>query len=244
MIKIKNLKASVAKKQILSGVNLNINKGEVVAIMGPNGSGKSSLASVVMGNPKFQINAGDILFGGKSILKKKSFERACLGIFMAHQNPSEIHGVETSGYLFEVHKSIAKARGDDILSVFDFTKKLNEFISFLNISDTFLSRSLNVGLSGGEKKKIEILQMLVINPSFIILDEIDSGLDVDALRLIAGIINDEINKDKRKAVLIITHSKKILNHIKPDKVLIMKDGLIEKIGGKEIIDKVEKKGFN
>ncbi len=241
MLKIQNLKSHVNNKQILNGINFEIKSGEVVSIMGPNGSGKSSLASVIAGNPKFKIN-GLILFENKKINNLKSFERSLLGIFLAHQSPSAISGIDLSSYLFEIHKSAASFKKLKPKSIFDFNLELESYIKKLKIKKEFLNQSLNIGLSGGEKKKIEMLQMLVLDPKLIILDEIDSGLDVDSLKLVAQIIKEF--KDESKAIIIITHLRKILDYIKPDKVLVMKDGNIFKEGGVNLITELEKRGFN
>ncbi|MBL7058570.1 Fe-S cluster assembly ATPase SufC [Patescibacteria group bacterium] len=242
MLKIKNLKVNIENKEILKGVILNIKEGEIICIMGPNGSGKSSLASTIMGNQKYRVKSGEIIYKKNIITKTSVNHRASAGIFLAHQNPSEIFGVDLISYLFEIHKGYSKAKNIKALSVFDFNEKVKVYMKDLQIDDEFLQRSLNFGLSGGEKKKIEILQMLILQPELIILDEIDSGLDVDALKLIARVINKYF--DAKKAILIITHSKKILSYIKPTRVAIMKDGRIQKSGDSSLVALIEKKGFN
>ena len=237
MIEIKNLNVKSGKKEILKGVNLKLVKGKAYVLMGPNGSGKTTLANVLMGNPKYKISSGEILFNKKNITKLPTNERAKKGFFLSFQFPVEIPGVTISNFLRTAYNSIKEKR----ISFLDFKRLLEEKAKELNINKKFLERYLNENFSGGEKKKMEILQMLVLNPEFIILDETDSGLDIDSLKIISKAIKKFI--DKNKTILIITHHKKILDYIKPDKVFIMVDGKIVKEGKKEIINSLEKKGY-
>ncbi len=237
MIEIKNLNVKSGKKEILKGVNLKLVKGKAYVLMGPNGSGKTTLANVLMGNPKYKISSGEILFNKKNITKLPTNERAKKGFFLSFQFPVEIPGVTISNFLRTAYNSIKEKR----ISFLDFKRLLEEKARELNINKKFLERYLNENFSGGEKKKMEILQMLVLNPKFIILDETDSGLDIDSLKIISKAIKKFI--DKNKTILIITHHKKILDYIKPDKVFIMVDGKIVKEGKKEIINSLEKKGY-
>jgi len=237
MIKIKNLNVEVNGKKILKEINLNLEKGKIYALMGKNGSGKSSLANVMMGNPKYKITSGKIFLNGKNITNLSTDKRAKKGLFLSYQNPVEIPGVTVSSFLRTAFNTINKKK----ISLLDFQRLLEEKAKELNINKNFLSRYLNEGFSGGEKKKTEILQMLVLNPSVIILDETDSGLDIDSLRIISKGIKKFINKDK--TILVITHYRRILDYITPNKVLIMKEGEIVSEGNKKLIDKIEKKGY-
>ncbi|APT73138.1 ABC transporter ATP-binding protein [Thermosipho melanesiensis] len=240
MLEVKNLYASVRDEdiKILKGVNLEIGQDELHAIMGPNGSGKSTLANVIMGNPRYKIDEGDIIFEGESIKDLTSDERAKKGIFMTFQNPYEIEGVKFNNFLLTSYRKI---HGDD-----DSYKILNERIQSileeLVVSDNFLNRFLNVGFSGGEKKKGEILQARFLSPKLLILDEIDSGLDVDALRIVAA----QINKIRKSgtSILIITHYKRILNYLDVDKVHVYTDGRIVRSGDFSLADEVEQKGYS
>lgn len=241
MLKIRKLKISVGDKKILKGVDLDVKAGEVVCVMGPNGSGKSSLAGVIARNSKFSINSGTMSFRNKDITKLSAYKVAGLGVFLAHQNPVEIDGVDLGGFLFEVHKAVCKSKGEKSKSVFEFNDLVRGYMEVLCIDASFLERSLNVGLSGGEKKKIEILQMLVLDPEFVILDEIDSGLDVDALKTIGKVVCSFLNK--KKGVLIITHYQRVLKYIKPDRVVVLEDGVISRSGGVEVVKSIERGGF-
>ncbi|MEK6823670.1 MAG: Fe-S cluster assembly ATPase SufC [Nanoarchaeota archaeon] len=237
MLEIKNLHVEVEGKEILKGINLKFEKGKIHALMGPNGSGKSTLANVIMGNPKYKITKGKILFGGKDITKLNPNERAKKGIFLSFQNPSEIEGVTISNFL----RTILNISRIKKISVLDFHKLLKEKLKFLKMPENFSERYLNQGFSGGEKKKSEILQLVVLNPKVAILDETDSGLDIDSLKLIASKVNRLMNKNK--IIIIITHYKRILEYLKPDKLFVMINGKIALKGGRELVNKLEKKGY-
>ena len=240
MLEIKNLKASINKKKILKGVNLKINPGELHAIMGPNGSGKSTLANVLSGKNGYEIS-GELKFNGVSLKEIPVDERAQKGIFLAFQYPLEIPGVNTNNFLKTSLNSILKAKGKKELDSISFLKLVKEKSSELGIDEKFLSRQLNVGFSGGEKKKNEILQMKILDPNLIILDETDSGLDIDALKIIAEGVNS--SRDKKKSFLIITHYQRLLDHINPDFVHVLSNGKIIKSGCMELAEELEKKGY-
>ena len=240
MLEIKNLKASINKKAILKGVNLKINPGELHAIMGPNGSGKSTLANVLSGKNGYEIS-GELKFNGVSLKEIPVDERAQKGIFLAFQYPLEIPGVNTNNFLKTSLNSILKAKGKKELDSISFLKLVKEKSSELGIDEKFLSRQLNVGFSGGEKKKNEILQMKILDPSLSILDETDSGLDIDALRIIADGVNS--SRNNKKSFLVITHYQRLLDYIKPDYVHILSDGKIIKTGCSELAEELEKTGY-
>ncbi len=237
MLEINNLHVEVDGKEILKGVNLELDKGKVHVLMGPNGSGKSSLANVIMGSPKYKVTKGKILFNGEDITDLEPDERARKGLFLSFQYPSEISGVTISNFLRTALNSLKEEK----ISVMDFQKLLKEKLSSLNMKEDFASRYLNAGFSGGEKKKSEILQLAVLDPKIAVLDESDSGTDIDALKIIATNINNFINNDK--AILIITHYKRILEYVKPNKLSIMIDGKIALEGGPELVDELEEKGY-
>ena len=236
MLEIKNLSVNIEKKEIIKGLNLKLEKGKIYALMGPNGSGKSTLAQVIMGNPKYDFS-GEILFNGEKISDLPTEKRAKKGIFLSFQYPVEIPGIAISNFLRTAYSSLTGKKQN----VMDFHKVLLKNSKKVNLPENFLSRHLNEGFSGGEKKKAEILQMLVLNPKFAILDETDSGLDIDSLKTVANGIKNFITQEK--TVLIITHYKRMLEYIKPDKIFIIKKGQIVKEGGKELIEEVEKHGF-
>ena len=238
MLEVKNLHVEFKGKEILKGLNLKLEKGVVHALMGPNGSGKSTLSYVIMGHPSYEITSGEILLDGKNILALAPNERAKLGLFLSFQNPTEIEGVKISTFLRQAYNAINRKK----LSLLEFQELLEKRAGELGIPREFLSRYLNKGFSGGEKKKAEILQLLVLNPKIGILDETDSGLDIDSLKLVAKGINKFMRKDK--IVLIITHYKRILEHVKPEKVSIMLDGKIVHEGSGEIVNKLEEKGYS
>tara|TARA_Y100000590_G_scaffold367422_1_gene427479 strand:- start:1483 stop:2217 length:735 start_codon:yes stop_codon:yes gene_type:complete len=240
MLEIKNLKASINNKPILKGLNLSIKPGELHAVMGPNGSGKSTLANVLSGKNGYEIS-GELNFEGKSLKKISVEERAQKGIFLAFQYPLEIPGVNTNNFLKTSLNSIRKAKGNKELDTLSFLKLVKEKSSELGIDEKILSRQLNVGFSGGEKKKNEILQMKILNPSFSILDETDSGLDIDALKIIASGVNS--SRDKKKSFLVITHYQRLLDYIKPDFVHILSDGKIVKTGCSDLAEELEKSGY-
>ena len=237
MLTIKNLQASVNKKSILKGLNLTIKPGELHAIMGPNGSGKSTLANVLSGKNGYEIS-GELNFEGKSLNKIPVEERAQKGIFLAFQYPLEIPGVNTNNFLKTSLNSIRKAKGNKELDTLSFLKLVKEKSLELGIDEKILSRQLNVGFSGGEKKKNEILQMKILNPSLSVLDETDSGLDIDALKIIAKGVNS--SRDKKKSFLVITHYQRLLDYIKPDFVHVLSDGKIIKTGCGDLAQELEK----
>jgi Fe-S cluster assembly ATP-binding protein len=240
VLKIKNLKATINEKLILKGLDLNIKPGEVHAIMGPNGSGKSTLANVLSGKNGYEIE-GEINFDGKNLNDLKIEERAQKGIFLAFQYPLEIPGVNTNNFLKTSLNSVRKARGQKELDTLTFLKLIKEKAKELNIDEKFLSRQLNVGFSGGEKKKNEILQMKLLEPKLSILDETDSGLDIDALRIVADGVNSY--KNKENAFLIITHYQRLLDYIKPDYIHVLSAGKIIKTGNADLGEQLEKTGY-
>ncbi len=237
MLKIENLDVSVGEKEIIKNLNLNLEKGKVFVLMGPNGSGKSTLANTLMGSSNYNVK-GKIMFEGKNITKDSPDKRAKNGIFLSFQSPSEVSGVPIFNFLRQSYNSIHKKK----LSILEFEKLIKEKAKILNFNEEFFERYINEGFSGGEKKKSEILQLLVLNPKLAILDETDSGLDIDSLRAVSNGINKFSNKDN--TILIITHYKRILKHLNPDRVLIMDKGSIVLNGGPEIIDKLEEKGYD
>ncbi|MFU7501795.1 MAG: Fe-S cluster assembly ATPase SufC [Candidatus Karelsulcia muelleri] len=242
MLKINNLYVSVKKKQILKGVNLTINKGEIHVIMGPNGSGKSTLASIIAGKKDYKINKGNIIFENINLIFFPPEERAHLGIFLSFQDPIEIPGISILNFIRISINSIRKANGKKEISYNEFFKKVKMVSDLLKINRTFLSRSLNEGFSGGEKKRNEIFQMCMINPKLSILDEMDSGLDIDAIRTISRGINKF--KKKNNSILIITHYQRLLNYIIPDYVHILYKGKLVKSGNKELAIKIESEGYD
>ena len=240
MLEIKNLQVSINNKLILKGLNLSIKPGELHAMMGPNGSGKSTLANVLSGKGGYKIS-GTLNFEGKNLKEIPIEERAQKGIFLAFQYPLEIPGVNTNNFLKTSLNSIRKARGEKEIDTLSFLKMVKEKASELGIDENFLSRQLNVGFSGGEKKKNEILQMKILDPNFSILDETDSGLDIDALRTVANGVNS--SRNKKKSFLVITHYQRLLNYIKPDFVHVLSDGKIVKSGCSELAEELEKTGY-
>ena len=240
MLEIKNLQVSINNKLILKGLNLSIKPGELHAMMGPNGSGKSTLANVLSGKGGYKIS-GTLNFEGKNLKEIPIEERAQKGIFLAFQYPLEIPGVNTNNFLKTSLNSIRKARGEKEIDTLSFLKMVKEKASELGIDENFLSRQLNVGFSGGEKKKNEILQMKILDPNFSILDETDSGLDIDALRTVANGVNS--SRNKKKSFLVITHYQRLLNYIKPDFVHVLSDGKIIKSGCSELAEELEKTGY-
>jgi len=246
MLTIKNLKAKVETdeggKEILKGLNLSVNPGEVHAIMGPNGSGKSTLASVITGREGYEVQDGEVLFEGNNLLELAPEERARLGIFLAFQYPVEIPGVSNTNFLKTAINEIRKSKGEEAMSSVDFLKMLKEKAKLVDIEPAMLSRYVNVGFSGGEKKRNEIFQLAMLNPRLSILDETDSGLDIDALRIVAEGVNKLKTKDN--AFIVITHYQRLLNYIVPDFVHVMYDGRIVKSGGKELALKLEEQGYD
>ena len=240
MLEIKNLKVSINSKQILKGLNLTIKPGEVHAIMGPNASGKSTLANVLSGKNGYEIS-GELNFKGESLNDIPVEVRAQKGLFLAFQYPLEIPGVNTNNFLKTSLNSVRKARGEKELDTLAFLKMVKEKTSELGIDEKILSRQLNVGFSGGEKKKNEILQMKILDPYFSILDETDSGLDIDALKTVAKGVNS--SRSKEKSFLVITHYQRLLNYIKPDFVHVLSDGKIIKTGCGDLAEELEKTGY-
>ncbi len=243
MLEIKNLHVKVADEdaEILKGISLTVPKGEVHAIMGPNGSGKSTLAYVLAGHEDYEVTDGDILWDGRSLLGMEPDERAANGVFLAFQYPLEIPGVATMTFLRSSLNAVRKKRGEKELTTPEFMKLVRTKAAALEIADEMLKRPLNVGFSGGEKKRMEILQMSLLEPSLCVMDETDSGLDIDAIRIVSEGTNKLRSKDR--AILVITHYQRLLNHIVPDKVHVLADGRIQKSGGKELALELEKSGY-
>ncbi|WP_417453442.1 Fe-S cluster assembly ATPase SufC [Kiloniella sp.] len=241
MLEIKNLHAEVDGKAILKGIDLNINKGEVHAIMGPNGSGKSTLANVLAGRDDYEVTEGGIFFGGKDISELEPEERAGEGIFLAFQYPVEIPGVTNTTFLKEALNAQRRYRGEEELDGMEFVKMIRGKTKELGIKDDMLKRAVNVGFSGGEKKRNDILQMAVLNPKLAVLDETDSGLDIDALKVVAEGVNKL--RAENNAILVITHYQRLLNYIVPDQVHVLANGKIRRSGGKELALELEEKGY-
>jgi Fe-S cluster assembly ATP-binding protein len=242
MLTISNLHAGVEGKQILKGINLTVNAGEIHAIMGPNGSGKSTLAGVLAGRDAFEVSQGEALFEGKDLLEMDPEERAREGVFMAFQYPVEIPGVSNNYFLRAAVNAIRKHRGQPELDAPTFLKLVKERMKVLHMPEDLMKRPVNEGFSGGEKKRNEIFQMAVLEPKLCIMDETDSGLDIDALRTVANGVNALRSKDR--AILIITHYQRLLNYIVPDKVHVLYDGRLVKSGGKELALELESKGYD
>jgi Fe-S cluster assembly ATP-binding protein len=241
LLKIENLKANIGDKEILHGLNLEINPGEIHAIMGPNGSGKSTLASILAGKSDYEVTEGTVEFEGKNLLDLKPEERAREGIFLAFQYPVEIPGVSNANFLKTAVNEVRKHRGLEALDAMDFLQMMKERAKLVEIESSFLSRSVNQGYSGGEKKRNEILQMAMLEPKLAILDETDSGLDIDALRIVSNGVNQLRNENN--AFLVITHYQRLLNYIIPDFVHVLQDGKIVMSGGKELAYELEEKGY-
>lgn len=242
MLQINNLHAGVEGKEILKGINLEIKAGEVHAIMGPNGAGKSTLSGVIAGNENFEITQGDILLEGESLIDDAPEERAHKGIFMSFQYPVEIPGISVTNFIKTAINESRKAKGLPEMPARELLQKIREKAALLEINPDFLSRSLNEGFSGGEKKRNEIFQMAMLEPKLAILDETDSGLDIDALRVVAGGVNKLRSQDN--AVIVITHYQRLLDYIVPDFVHVLADGRIVKSGGKELALELEEKGYD
>ncbi len=242
MLKIVNLHAGVEDNEILNGIDLEVNPGEVHAIMGPNGSGKSTLAAVIAGREEFEVTDGNIIFEGEDLGDSSPEERAHSGIFMSFQYPVEIPGVTVTNFIKTAINESRKARGEEEMPANQMLKRIREKSELLEIERKFLSRSLNEGFSGGEKKRNEIFQMAMLEPKLAILDETDSGLDIDALRVVANGVNKL--RDKDNAVIVITHYQRLLDYIVPDFVHVLCDGKIVKSGPKELAQKLEEKGYD
>jgi len=241
MLEIKNLHASVDGKEILKGLSLSMGAGEVHAIMGPNGSGKSTLSYVLSGRDGYEVTEGSATYNGKDLLDMEPEERAGEGVFLAFQYPVEIPGVSSMNFLKESVNSVRKYRGEDEFDAMDFLKFVREKTKTLNITDDMLKRAVNVGFSGGEKKRNEVLQMAVLNPTLAILDETDSGLDVDALRIVGEGVT--ALRSPERSMLVITHYQRLLDHIVPDHVHVLANGRIVKSGGKELALELEQNGY-
>lgn len=242
MLNIQDLKASIEDNHILNGIDLEVKAGEVHAIMGPNGSGKSTLASVLAGREEFEVNGGQVLYQGEDLLELSPEERARKGIFLAFQYPVEIPGVSTTNFLKSAMNQVREYNGLKPMDSVHFLKHIKEKMKLVEIDQSLLSRSLNEGFSGGEKKRNEIFQMAVLEPKLAILDETDSGLDIDALRIVANGVNQLKSKDN--AVIVVTHYQRLLNYIVPDYVHVLYDGKIVKSGTKDLAHELEEKGYD
>lgn len=241
MLEIKDLRARVEEKEILKGISLNVRPGEVHAIMGPNGSGKSTLAGVLAGRDTFEVTGGEVLFAGEDLIEMEPEVRACEGLFMAFQYPVEIPGVSTINFLKAAVNGVRKHRGQEELDAMDFLALVREKLQLVEMDESFLRRSVNEGFSGGEKKRNEVFQMAVLNPKLAILDETDSGLDIDALKIVADGVNALRGKDR--AFVVITHYQRLLDHIVPDHVHVLHDGRIVRSGGRELALELEERGY-
>jgi Fe-S cluster assembly ATP-binding protein len=241
LLEIRNLHVSVDDREILKGIDLTVNAGEVHAIMGPNGSGKSTLAYVLAGRPGYEVSEGSIAYKGKDLLGLEPDERAAAGVFLAFQYPIEIPGVATMTFLKAALNAQRKKQGLDEISTPDFVRKVREVSDRLNVTQEMLRRPLNVGFSGGEKKRNEIMQMALLAPALCVMDETDSGLDIDALRVVADGVNHLRSPDR--AIVVITHYQRLLNHIVPDFVHVLSAGRIVRSGGKELALELEEKGY-
>ena len=242
MLEIKNLHASVEDKEILKGVDLEIGSGEIHAVMGPNGAGKSTLAAVLTGRPGYTVTEGSVTFCGKDLLAMAPEERAWAGLFLSFQYPIEIPGVSITAFMKAAVNAKRRANGLEELKAGEFLKLQKEKMAFLKMKPEFAKREVNVGFSGGEKKRNEIFQMAMLDPSLSILDETDSGLDVDALKIVADGVN--ALRSPQKSAIIVTHYHKLLEYVQPDFVHVLKDGCIVKTGGRELIDAIESEGFD
>ena len=241
ILKISGLHAKVADKEILKGIDLEIRRGEIHAVMGPNGAGKSTLSSVLTGKPDYEVTEGSIEFLGQDLLAMKPEERAWAGMFMSFQYPIEIPGVSITNFMKTAINSRLKAEGKEPMKAGDFLKLMKEKIALVQMKPEFAKREVNVGFSGGEKKRNEIFQMAMLDPTLAILDETDSGLDVDALKIVADGVNALHTPDK--AAIVITHYQKLLEYVRPDSVHVLKAGKIVATGGNELIDRIERYGF-
>jgi len=247
MLRINNLHAGIDGNAILKGVNLNVNAGEVHAIMGPNGSGKSTMANVLAGQMDYEVTDGEVLLGEKNLLSLSAHERACEGVFLAFQYPVEIPGVSTIQFLKTALNSIRKYHHLDELDAMDFLEQVKDKMQQVDMDESLLYRAVNEGFSGGEKKRSEILQMLVLEPSLAILDETDSGLDIDALKTVADGVNAfraSSNQGQERAIILVTHYQRLLNYIKPDFVHVLMDGRIVESAGPELALELEAKGYS
>ena len=242
MLKIKNLKAGIEEIKILNGIDLSVNAGEIHAIMGPNGSGKSTLSAVIAGNESYEVESGSIIFEGEDLLDLDPDQRAHKGVFLSFQYPVEIPGISVSNFLKAAISEKRKQLGMDPITAKDLLNKMKEKLELLNMKKGYLSRNMNEGFSGGEKKRNEIFQMAMLEPKLAILDETDSGLDIDALKIVANGVNKLKNKDN--ATIVITHYQRLLDYIIPDYVHVLHNGRIIKSGGKELALELEEKGYD
>ena len=242
LLEIKGLHASIGEKEILKGIDLTLRRGEIHAVMGPNGAGKSTLSAVLAGKPDYTVTAGSITFCGKDLLALSPEERAWAGLFLSFQYPVEIPGVTITGFMKAAVNAQRKARGEEPLAAGPFLKVMKEKMAFVQMKPEFAKREVNVGFSGGEKKRNEIFQMALLDPVLAILDETDSGLDVDALRIVADGVNALHTPDK--AAIVITHYQRLLDYIVPDVVHVLKDGRIVRTAGKELVAEIEQRGYD
>jgi Fe-S cluster assembly ATP-binding protein len=242
MLEIRNLRASIGDKEILKGINLTVNAGEIHAVMGPNGSGKSTLAQVLAGHPAYEVTEGEVLYDGRNLLDMDPEVRAQEGIFLAFQYPIEIPGVTNAYFLRSAYNEIRKAKGMSELDPLEFLDLMEEKTKIVEMDEAMMSRSVNTGFSGGEKKRNEILQMAVLEPRLAILDETDSGLDIDALKIVAKGVNALRRPDN--ATIVVTHYQRLLNYIVPDRVHVLAQGRIAKSGGKELALELEERGYD
>jgi Fe-S cluster assembly ATP-binding protein len=242
LLEVKNLHVNMGEREILKGIDLTLDKGEVHSIMGPNGSGKSTLAQVLARRESYEVTQGQILYDGRDLLAMKPEEAACEGIFMAFQYPVEIPGITNAYFLRSALNAIRKYRGLDEVDAMDFLPLLREKAKLLEIDEKLMNRSVNESFSGGEKKRNEILQMAVLQPRLAILDETDSGLDIDALRIVAGGVNTM--RDPERAMIVVTHYQRLLNHIVPDRVHVLVEGRIAHSGGPDLALELEAKGYS
>lgn len=242
LLEIKNLHASVDGKEILRGIDLTVNAGEVHAIMGPNGSGKSTLAQVLAGHPAFEVTEGSVTYLGKNLMDLEPEERARDGLFIAFQYPVAIRGITNAYFLRSAVNAIRKQRGEEELDMLDFIEILEQKLEVIGWDDSLMNRPVNDGFSGGEKKRNEILQMAILEPKLAVLDETDSGLDIDALKIVAGAVNKLRRPDN--ATVVVTHYQRILSYIVPDRVHVLADGKIVKSGGKDLALELEQRGYD
>ncbi len=242
MLEIKGLRANIGENEILKGIDLTVNKGEIHAVMGPNGSGKSTLAQVIAGHPAYEVTAGSVTYDGQDLLDMEPEERAQAGIFLAFQYPVEIPGVTNAYFLRSAYNAVRKSRGEEEVDPLEFLDVMEEKMKLVDMDPSMLNRSVNAGFSGGEKKRNEIVQLAVLNPRLAILDETDSGLDIDALRIVA----DGVNKLRtpEKSAIVVTHYQRLLNYIVPDFVHVLAGGRIVKSGGKELALELEEHGYD
>ncbi|MBO5562550.1 MAG: Fe-S cluster assembly ATPase SufC [Bacteroidales bacterium] len=242
MLEIRNLHARIGEKEILKGIDLTVGRGEIHAVMGPNGAGKSTLNAVLTGRPDYEVTEGTVLYDGKDLLAMSPEERSCAGLFLSFQYPVEIPGVTITAFMKAAIQARRKAQGLEEMKTADFLKLLKQKMAFVQMKPEFSKREVNVGFSGGEKKRNEIFQMAMLDPVLSILDETDSGLDVDALKIVADGV--KALHTPEKSAIIITHYQKLLEYVAPDVVHVLKDGRIVRTGGRELIDAIEKDGFD